>query len=193
MIILRQKEYARRDYEGLTESQAGALRQQRSQLARKAKAARTRLNEAHSKEGWTGNNSRVNLEYDLSGNAKHTKSTFDHPLSLEEIKQQQRWDRKVQNEHLLDEIKAEKENIREGVKKIGQPKGLAKNNSNKGSQQNLKETRGVVNKASDIWNKLGKGGKAAVIGVPVAAAAIGTGVAIKKHNDKKKPQPQNNI
>ena len=36
------------------------------------------------------------------------------------------------------------------------------------------------------WNKLGKGGKAAVIGVPVAAAAIGTGMAIK--NKKKKEE-----
>jgi len=34
------------------------------------------------------------------------------------------------------------------------------------------------------WNKLGKGGKAAVIGVPVAAAAIGTGMAIKKRNNR---------
>lgn len=40
------------------------------------------------------------------------------------------------------------------------------------------------------WKKLGKGGKAAVIGVPVAAAAVGTGVAIKKHHDKKKKEQE---
>ena len=38
--------------------------------------------------------------------------------------------------------------------------------------------------------KLSKGGKAALIGVPVAAAAIGTGVAIKKHRDKKKKEQE---
>lgn len=38
--------------------------------------------------------------------------------------------------------------------------------------------------------KLSKGGKAALIGVPVAAAAIGTGVAIKKHHDKKKKEQE---
>jgi len=179
MIILRQKEFARRDYEGLTEGQAGALRQQRAQLARKARAARARLNEAHSHEGWTGNNSRVNFEFDLNGNSKRTKSTYNHPLSLKEIKEQQNWDRKIQNEHLLDEIKAEKENIKEGVKKIGQPKKL-----NSESQQTQKTIGGVVNKAKGAWSKLGKGGKAAVIGVPVAVAAIGTGMAIK--NKKKK-------
>ena len=36
--------------------------------------------------------------------------------------------------------------------------------------------------------KLSKGGKAALIGVPIAAAAIGTGVAIKKHKNKKKKE-----
>ena len=38
--------------------------------------------------------------------------------------------------------------------------------------------------------KLSKGGKAALIGVPIAAAAIGTGVAIKKHKDKKKKEQE---
>ena len=38
--------------------------------------------------------------------------------------------------------------------------------------------------------KLSKGGKAALIGVPVAAAAIGAGVAIKKHHDKKKKEEE---
>ena len=177
-----QKEYAKRDYEGLTESQAGALRQQRAQLARKAKAARARLNEAHSHEGWTGNNSRVNFGYDLNGNAKHTKSTYDRPLSLKEIKEQQRWDRKVQNEHLLDEIKAEKENIKEGVKKIGQPKELAKNNS--GSQGAANEIMSKLNKKQIKPIKLSGKGKA-VLGVGLGAAAIGTGVAVMKNKKKK--------
>lgn len=178
-----QREFARRDYEGLTESQAGALRQQRAQLARKAKAARAKLNEAHSHESWTGNNSRVNFNYDLNGNAKHTKSTYARPLSLEEIKQQQRWDRKVQNADLLGEIKAEKENIREGVKKIGQPKELAKNNL--GSRGAANEIMSKLNKKQIKPIKLSGKGKA-VLGVGLGAAAIGTGMAIK--NKKKKEE-----
>lgn len=40
------------------------------------------------------------------------------------------------------------------------------------------------------WNKLGTGGKIATIAIPTTAAAIGTGVAIKKHNDKKKKEEE---
>lgn len=40
------------------------------------------------------------------------------------------------------------------------------------------------------WNKLGTGGKIATIAIPTTIAAIGTGVAIKKHNDKKKKEEE---
>ena len=59
----------------------------------------------------------------------------------------------------------------------------------KGSEERLKDS--IKHESlSDKWKKLGKGKKAAIIGVPVAAAAIGTGVAIKKHHDKKKKKEQ---
>ena len=61
-------------------------------------------------------------------------------------------------------------------------KQMRENSTQKPKQKQA--TEGFIKKN---WNKLGKGGKAAVIGVPVAAAAVGTGIAINK-NKKKKEQ-----
>jgi hypothetical protein len=59
----------------------------------------------------------------------------------------------------------------------------------KGSEERLKDS--IKHESlSDKWKKLGKGKKAAIIGIPVATAAIGTGIAIKKHHDKKKKEEE---
>jgi len=57
------------------------------------------------------------------------------------------------------------------------------------SSKSLKEVE-TRKKLADKAKKLQKAKKAVLIGVPVAAAAIGTGVAIKKHHDKKKKEQE---
>ena len=183
MIILRQKEYARRDYEGLTEAQAKVMKQQRSQLARDIVRARQdqayTANRERAALATSGRSQYTGKYIDLSGK-EHTTATmgFDKPLDFNKVKELQRGDRQIQNAELLREAGLRKDEINKKVKKMERPKNI---NSNAKASNPIKPGQEGFIKRS--WNKLGTGGKIAAVAVPTVAA-IGTGIAVRNKNKK---------
>lgn len=155
MIILRQKEYARRDYEGLTEEYAAKLRKQRSELADSLLKERARINRSYEE------NLRFNKE-DF-GNKPEKLAAFNKK-SLEN-----------RNKAYQRAITDSRHSALKRRKGILEDQNLELGNS-PNTTQTSKMGEGWLKRN---WNKLGTGGKVAVIGVPVAAAAIGTGMAIR--------------
>lgn len=81
MIILRQLEFARRDYEGLTDKQKEALREERSKLAKKLLDKRK---EASDHAGfWLGKNTSIEEQQGIFNGVK--KSLRNHEAELNEL------------------------------------------------------------------------------------------------------------
>lgn len=190
MIILRQKEYAKRDYEGLNEGQAFMKRQERSKLAKELLKARksqdSQAKKVMSALSTSGRKTYTGGYIDLSGK-QHDVATmgFDKPLDFKKVKELQKGDRMIQNAELLRESDIRKREINDKFKRKDNPFNKTKTNTPNTKQKEA--TEGFIKRN---WNKLGKGGKIAVGTGLAATTALGTGLAIKKHNDKKKKEQE---
>jgi len=156
MIILRTRDFSKKDYEGLSKRQQKVLKRLRDGKAKELRDDRKAVEWFQKMDkGTTGKIGNVEIKInDLkykSGSKPNGKGSAMGKAAIENYLKDS-----------AEDAKSYREFVEENVPKDGLIK------------------RG--------WNKLGKGGKAAIIGVPVAAAAVGTGIAIKKHKDKKKSQ-----
>lgn len=175
MIILREKVFARRDYEGLSEEGKAVLEAKRKSIAHRLRQARNSINQDYKDH--------------LFQNRLHPG---DKPEELEAANKQATKFRNKRYQIALDNSREISYMNREGIMRDYPKSGGKKSNTNhnttshdskpKPKPQTKEVTEGFLKRN---WNKLGTGGKVAAIGVPIAAAAIGTGLAIKKHNDKK--------
>lgn len=154
MIILRTKDFSKKDYEGLSKRQQKVLKRLRDGKAKELRDDRKAVEWFQKMDkGTTGNIGNVEIKIN---DLKYKSGSKPNGSAMG----------KAAIENYLEDSAADAKRYRKFVEENVPKDGLIK--------------RG--------WNKLGKGGKAAVIGVPVAAAAVGTGMAIKKHHDKKKSQ-----
>ena len=152
MIILRTKDFSKKDYEGLSKHQQKVLKRLRNDKAKELRDNRKAFEAAQKMDKeTTGNIGNVEINVNK---LKYKSGSKPNGSSMN----------KTAIENYLKDSAEDAKRYRKFVEENVPKDGLMK--------------RG--------WNKLGKGGKAAVIGVPVAAAAIGTGMAIK--NRKKKEQ-----
>ena len=182
MIILREKSFARRDYEGLSKEGEAKLREYRNDLARKTRATRNehnaflsrRIESGKGKRGFRGREAK----YDrlLEGN-KQVADSYRMRIMMDEAKQRKQSSAPISEPKPQIETPKPEPNLKPNTQ-TPRPNPQPK-------PQTKEVTEGFLKRN---WNKLGTGGKIAAISVPVAAAAVGTGLAIKKHNDKKKSQ-----
>ena len=154
MIILRTKDFSKKDYEGLSKRQQKVLKRLRDGKAKELRDNRKAFETFQKMDkGTTGKIGNVEIKINK---LKYKSGSKPNGSGMG----------KAAIENYLKDSAEDAKFYREFVEENVPKDGLIK--------------RG--------WNKLGKGGKAAVIGVPVAAAAVVTGMAIKNHRDKKKSQ-----
>lgn len=190
MIIFRQLEFARRDYEGLNEVQKLELRKRRDELAKKLMEKRRRNNLA--------------LEQDQLRDKK------DYENILESLKRYRKKLWGEDSEEYKEKMKKSEEDLKKTLKGRLQNNIESRNTMHTIFQKNIEDSaererdyiknqsflRKVGNYNKALWNGdvgLSKGAnRALMIGVPTAIAA-GTGLAIHKHskNKKKKEEEEN--
>ena len=188
-----QREFAKRDYEGLTPEQAKALRHKRADYA---KMLRKNYRDTMSgiDNAVKNDTAEITSRGEIIGGGVRSKykqtSTRGYDLDAEGFK---KYHKKNTTKNLLQTSGNAKnimrnDAIRENPHKTEPTTKLPKLADK--PEKITKSTEGFIKKN---WNKLGKGGKIAVGTGLAATAAIGTGVAIKKHNDKKnRTQYENN-
>jgi hypothetical protein len=197
-----QKEFARRDYEGLTTEQAEALGRKRSdyakQLRKNYRDTMRSIDNAAKNDTVKLTSTGEILAGGVKSNYKQT-STRGYDLDAEGFK---KFHKKNTTNNLLRTSGEAKKIMRENaIKENPNTKKPAyeiieKPSTRKASHEIIENpsTKKTTNKATEgfikkNWNKLGKGGKIAAVALPTAAA-VGTGVAIKKHKDKKKKEQE---
>lgn len=176
MKILRQKEYARRDYEGLTADQEEILRRNRNKLAKELNEDRKLIHEMYDKS------EKIIKEKGLE------KSKEKAALNLFKQGRKKRLESKIGEAETF--AKNQKNTIKHLMSEEDIKAALGKTDSKPNSTQNKEEVaEGFVKRGLNKWKNLSKGKKIATIAIPTAAV-VGTGVAIKKHNDKKKKEEE---
>ena len=158
MIILRQKEYARRDYEGLSEEQKMVLEKKRGEIAKRLNAERNTINENYRKRNYQSFASSVYNDKDRQ------------KMNLEKST-------KLRNE---DHSKALKSAKMEALKAKTRIKSSTPKPNPTTTPKQKEVAEGFIKRN---WNKLGTGGKIAAVAIP-SVAAIGTGIAVRNKNKK---------
>lgn len=172
MIILRQKEYARRDYEGLTADQEEILRRNRNKLAKELNEDRKLIHEMYDKsekiikeKGLEKSKEKAALNLFKQGRKKRLESKIGEAETFAK-------DQKNTIKHLMSE-----EDIKAAV---------GKTDSKPNPTQNKEEVaEGFVKRGLNKWKNLSKGKKIATIAIPTAAV-VGTSIAVHKFKKKKK-------
>lgn len=173
MRILRQKEYARRDYEGLTADQEELLRRNRNKLAKQLNEDRKLIHEIYDKsekitkeKGLEKSKEEAALNLFKQGRKKKLESKIGEAETFAK-----NWKNTIKNQMSEEDIKA----------------ALGKTNPKANPTQNKEDVaEGLIKKGLNKWKNLSKRKKIATIAIPTAAV-VGTGIAVHK-SKKKEPK-----
>lgn len=172
MKILRQKEYARRDYEGLTADQEELLRRNRNKLAKQLNEDRKLIHEMYDKS------EKITKEKGLE------KSKEEAALNLFKQGRKKRLDSKIGEAETF--AKNWKNSIKHQMSEEDIKAALGKTDSKPNPTKNKEEVdEGFVKRGLNKWKNLSKGKKIATIAIPTAAV-VGTSIAVHKSKKKKK-------
>lgn len=158
MIILRQKEYARRDYEGLNEEQKIVLEKKRGEIAKRLNTERNTINKNYRERNY---------------------QSWANPIYNDKDRQKRNLEKstKLRNE---DYSKALKSAEMEALKAKTEIKSSTPKPNPTTTPKQKEVAEGFIKRN---WNKLGTGGKIATVAIPTAAA-IGTSIAVRNKNKK---------
>jgi len=179
MIILRQKEFARRNYEGLNKVQQKELKEARSKLAKELLERKKSSNEFYNYGNSLAKdvyNSEINLKKKLmDGGVLDDFPKTKARLEGAEDKLKHKLDENLRSRN--ESHKKDIDRINESAEQIEKS---IRNQSFKTKVKNYKKA---------LWNgevgKLGKtGNRALMIGIPTLTVAGGTALALRKKNKK---------